>query len=238
MNNLENYKNKATLTDNEMDAITGELIQGKFNQERRDAWKTKLANQHNIERTTVTTAATLPKKKGKMRVLYLASAIAAAILLAVIALPLLQSSGSSTDMLAMEYLEEPFPNNLIKKDGNASASELRLRATEAYSAEEYVTAAERYQQLIATGDIQVDDYLYLGLSELYTEQFAASVQHLEAAQPLATQSKNFEQEVDWFLSLAYLRNEQNNKAKTLLQKIVESKSWRNQQASALLEQLN
>ncbi len=235
MKNLEKYKRDMTLSEQELDTITRDLLKGKFNEERRNSWKSKLAAQHDVERTSsATTIEMKPKDRGRLRPLYIISAIAATIALLLVVLPLFQSSGTSPQQLAMEYLEKPFPHNAVRGD---EVSTTRLRATEAYNEQNFGAAMQQYNTLIASEEAEVGDYFYLGLSELYTEQYPLAVQHLEQAQALAASGKEFQQEIDWYLSLAYLQAEHTAKAKTLLQQIVNNKQWKQADAIKLLEQI-
>lgn len=54
---------------------------------------------------------------------------------------------------------------------------------------------------------------------------------------LASQNGILHDEAEWFLSLAYLKSGDITKGKTLLQKIVNTKSWLYKKATEILEAL-
>lgn len=234
MKHLKKYKSDDSLSGEELEKATRDLLSAKFNEERRAAWKAQLAKDHAVQRTIVQEVK-LPKRR---RFLYVAMAAAAALLFLLVAFPFIrQSSDTSVQALAMEYLEEPYPNNMMKKGEQTSIPETRLKAIAAYNQTDYIDAKGFYKQIIQSDEVEVGDYLYLGLSELYTENYADAVAYLEEAKPLTITNHKFEQEVNWFLSLAYVQNQQVEDARLLLQTIVRDKTWMHQNASKLLEQL-
>jgi len=227
MKNIEKYKGNRPLTEQELEEITQHLIQSKFDEDKKSKWAKKLAQEHKVTRNS---------NRRFLNVPFRVVAIAASVLLLIALIPVLGLfQDSTTDLLAEYTIENPYPNKLIRKSTEASVSEIRLEATEAYVAENYKVAIEKYQQLQSNSTANLEDLLYLGLSQLYEQQTLMAVKTLENAQKQSQIEQRFEQEIDWFLALTYLQNEEKSKAKQLLQKIIAQKQWRITDAEKILK---
>ena len=226
MNPFEDYKNGQPMTGEILEAVTRGIVRLQVQQEQRKHWGSHLKNQYGVER----------KPRTIRRWMF---AVAAAVALLLLSIPLYQNIYRvDASQLATQYLQEsPFPNPLIRKDVQLSVPEIRLRATEAYSRAEYEVAIPYYMQLLNNGEAQVDDYLYLGLSELYLSLPAKAVPHLETARQLALQTGRYQVETAWFLALAYVQRQQPEKAKPLLRTVQGHGGWNADKAARLLESL-
>lgn len=229
MENFEKYKNQEQLSEQELEEITRNLIQAKFNREKKQKWATQLTQEYQTERT----------QTAKIRKLPLTTiAIAASIVLMLALIPVLGLFRTSTESLLAEYtIENPYPNKLIRKSTEADISEIRLEATEAYNQQQFEKAIQQYQELEKSKEANLEDLLYLGLSQIYEKQSQNAVNTLEKAQIESQQEQRFEQEINWFLALAYLQNEEEMKSKKLLEKIIEENAWRAMDAGKLLENI-
>lgn len=227
MENLEQYKNQGEMSEQALDEVTRAFLQAKLDREKKAAWVNRLAEKHQIHRTPTAKVRSIP-----FRVI----AIAASILLAIALIPILGLFSNSAEALLAEYtIENPYPNRTIRKSTEADLSEIRLNATEAYNQQQFAAAIENYQQLVQQDQAQLEDLLYLGLSQIYEQESQNAVETLEKAQVLSVQTQSFEQEIDWFLALAYLQNEAVADAKQLLDKIVNTNAWRAADAQKLLD---
>jgi len=79
-------------------------------------------------------------------------------------------------------------------------------------------------------------HFYAGLVQLYKQPptYDAAVKHLEKA---LTYQSAYDEETNWFLSLAYLKNGQSDEASTLLKQIVVKQAWNWKFAQLLLTKL-
>lgn len=231
MKNLEKFK-KGILTAEETESYTKQLVQVKFDQERKDRWQQQLKDKYQISRFE-------QKKTGNIRRLFTVIGAAAAIgLLLVFAQPLLQKFTPKQYLqLTEQYLkEEPFPNPLVRK-GEQETAMLRLRAAESYSLGNYQKSIELNELLIKSKEAVVDDYFYLGLSHLYLNEYELALPNLQKASQLSIESRNrFQQEIQWFLSLALIKSEQIESAKATL-KAIKSDEWNFAKAQTLIQQL-
>lgn len=227
MKNIEKYKGNRSLTEQELEEITQHLIQKKFDEDKKSRWAKKLVQEHKVVRNS---------KKRFLNIPFRAVAIAASVLLLIGLIPVLGLfQNSTTDLLAEYTIENPYPNKLIRKSATESVPEIRLEATEAYNQKNYEVAIENYRLLQSNQTANLEDLLYLGLSQLYEKETSMAIATLEEAQNRSKIEQRFEQELDWFLALSYLQNKENEKAKKVLQKIINQKQWRMTDAQKILK---
>ncbi|MEL6941445.1 MAG: hypothetical protein AAFO82_02160 [Bacteroidota bacterium] len=227
MENFEKYKSQQQLSEQELEEITRDLIQAKFNEEKKQKWANQLDQEFQVERNSTAKIRKIP-----FRVI----AIAASLLLIIAIVSMLDLFRTSTSDLLAEYtIENPYPNKLIRKSAEEEIPEIRLAATEAYNQEDFQAAIEKYGQLKSAGNANLEDLLYLGLSQLYEDQSVSAVKTLQEAQRRSQTEQRFEQEIQWFLALAHLQNGEKGESKKLLEAIVTKKAWRVMDAEKLLE---
>ncbi|MEM9884523.1 MAG: hypothetical protein AAF849_01430 [Bacteroidota bacterium] len=229
MKNLDQYKSQEAMSEQELEASSRVFIQAKFDEAKKASWADQLEKKYQTERTTTAKIRSIP---------FRAIAVAASIVLLLALLPVLGLFRDSTeDLLAAYTVENPYPNQLIRKSAETTLAELRVSAAEAYNQQQYALAIQEYQKLLQDKQANVEDLLYLGLSQIYEKQSADAVATLEKAVLQSKQEQRFEQEIDWFLALAYLQNEEVGKAKRLLEKIVANQAWRAADAEKLLNSM-
>ena len=227
---LDKYK-QGDLTEEELNLFTGALIRAKFNQAQKDKWAQKLATEHQIQRDA-------PKVKF-LQLHFRKLAIAAAILLLVALIPFLQNYlQPPSQQLANSYLENRLSLPDIKRGTTPETTfDLRKKARDAYINKDYPTASNAYEAILNSDLAKGEDYLFAGLSNLYNDQFGQAVKKLELAQTNIAAGQTFWEETNWFLSLAYLKNEEFVKAKQLLNKIIETDGFYSDQAQKILSTL-
>jgi Flp pilus assembly protein TadD len=154
-----------------------------------------------------------------------------------LAYPLLFSQPSSLEQQLELALAEPFPNYLTRKGEAESTETLRLEMAEAYNAKKYEQAINLGNQLVQTSNQQIDDLFFLGLSHLYQGELSSAISFLELARQSGEKDGRFQEEIDWYLAIAYLKNEDWAFAKSLLVKIAEKEQWNEATARTLLKKL-
>ncbi|MEO1514042.1 MAG: hypothetical protein AAFV95_03490 [Bacteroidota bacterium] len=232
MKNLKNYVNKE-MTDESMNDFTRKLIHAKFDQEQKDEWAARLAEEQQVHRSP-STGAKVRRFRSPLIV-----AIAAAIAILMVAVPLFYSGGTSShDQLADALLVETRLANPITRKGEIDESQMRLQMADAYNQFLYPQAIELGKQLVQSPTSQGQDFLFLGLSYLYEGQFEEAITHLSAVSQHPANGQNLEQESRWFLSLAYVKVGKLEEARNELRQIVEKEHWPSQKAVQLLDQLN
>lgn len=233
MEHFEAYKNNDDLSPEELDDLTKSLIQAKFDREKRANWAKQLEEKHSVRPFP----SIVPQKKQR-RWQSPIIAIAASLALLLVALVIWQPFQSQTDQLVASYTtENPFPNNLVRKGNSKAIPDLRLEAAETYVEGDYSSAASLYEQLRTSDKSTVEDALFLGLCQLYTQQYEAAVATFETAKPQSVVEDQFQQEINWFLALAYIQQDNISDARTQLEYIVSNKHWRHADAAKLLKTL-
>lgn len=225
---LDHYK-QGTLTDEELETLTGELLRASFNRNRRKRWTTLLQEQYQVSEN----APPLPSKTINKRVLMWVGAIAAAILLLFVStLALRNFTSPSYEQLADVYMEETFFINPNITKGDEDHRQLKLDAIYAYNEHDFAKAIQYYENLIEQGQTEDGNYFYLALSYLYNQQHTKAIEKLV----LLDGNDRFQEEQQWFLALAYLKADQVDMAKNTLSQI-KPNMWNYNKAQKLLEKI-
>jgi len=233
MKELDKFKNR-DLKPKEEEQFLRKLVKNKHKFEQKAKWSEILAKEEQITR--------LQQKKTKRikRVYLWVTAAAAAGILFFVIPPLLYQQ-ESPKVLAHQLLEaDIFPNPTIRKglEEVSEVSELRQAAATVYGLANYPEAQKLYAQIIGTPEAILDDYLYLGLSQLYVGQVRLAISNLERALVLSEEKEGrFNQELNWFLALSYLKNDNFDKAQKFLDKI-KPRDWKYEEAQSLLKRLD
>lgn len=229
---LDKYK-QGKLTEEELDLFTGELVRAKFNQAQKDKWAKKLVVEHHIKRE-------VPVKRKTLKLPFRKLAIAASILLLVALIPFLQNYlQPESQKLANSYLENRLSLPDIQRGTKTvdATVDLRIKANTAYANKNFIAATKAYETILDSNRREDIDYLFAGLSYLYSEQPQEAVNKLTLAQAKISEGQNFWEETNWFLSLAYLKNEEIEKARNQLKMIVEMDGFYSDKAQEILSTL-
>jgi len=228
---LDKYK-KGDLTEAELDLFTGELVRAKFNQAQKDKWAKKLAAEYEVKRE-------IPPKAKVIQFPYKKLAIAASILLLLALIPFLQNYiQPKSQQLANTYIENRLSLPDIKR-GTTSVEiiNLKTKAHKAYTNKNFKGASIAYEAFLNTEDSEGVDYLFAGLSYLYSGNSKEAVKKLTVAQTKITEGQSFWEETNWFLSLAYLKNEEIKKAQQQLKAIIKTDNFYSDKAQKILSTL-
>ncbi len=214
----------------ELETFTKKFLKAKFDRDRKRRWSKILEEKHGIAPPGD------KQHKRKVRTFYLWLGTAAAIaLLFLMYITYLQTEKYSYQELAGNYLEQSFFQNKELSKGDLDIGQLTIDATAAYNRKEFDRAIDNYEKVIALGAGESEDFFFLGLSYLYTQNQLRAIEILSSLKENEKTGK-FENETTWFLALAYLQNKEPEKAKPLLLEIKNSE-WNNQAAKELLELL-
>ena len=213
---------------NEQERKTRLFLKQKFESQFRQEWEKKLAAfvLQNLSQAL---------KKRTLSILRVTS-IAASIAFLLFAAFYLLDFGAQKDPLTLA--EAMVNEQLFEHPGNTKSlqnvAELRSTAEDAYNQKQYRKAIQAWQQIISENGASAEDRFYLGLAYLYNQQYGNAIQELEN-KPSA-ETDQFIQERQWFLALAFILNQQNEKAKTILNQI-QVQDWKYQEAQELLKSL-
>ena len=167
------------------------LLQGQARREARKQQLQALGQEYFPAQATLGQRAMLPRR----RLLWLATAAAAAVVALVLAWPFL--FGPS---LYEQYAQHP-PLALAEKSTDAL---IDWSATEkAFNTGDYATAAKLLEQYLAQQPADGQARLYLGIAELEMDRYEAARRHFLALSAAADPAlKDY---ADWYLALSYLK---------------------------------
>ena len=230
MKKLESYF-KNQLAEKEEEQITKVLLANHFDRKLENRWRKLLESKHQV---------VPPKKKSpKSTALYWKiGKVAASIALLIVALQVFPLFAEPTTQdLLVAYLDTPYEHSNNKK--GVTKEDARMRATDAYNRKDYPTVIRLYQQIINAGEGDIGTHFYLGLSYLYDEQILEAIQQLTQAYAMPPSNDIQDKTtIAWYLSLAYLKNDQVPLAKDLLEKVVvEGVKKQKEKARELLQTL-
>lgn len=219
---------KRDISPEELEETSERFLQEMFNDELRRKWSQKLAQEQHLERKGTSR---------KIRILWMAG-IAASLLLGIVTWQFLSESVSSKKELVAMYLEDYVVNDETRK-GGAGDELLRQESIEAYNREDFVQAAILRQQVVDRDSaVTKADLYYLGLSYLYQEppQAQKAIPILEKSSQLP--GRRFALEGQWYLALAYIVNNEDDKARPILEQLIDLQQWKAEEAAALLQLLD
>ena len=216
------------LPEEELTDAEQQLLQKVLDRELSEKWAQNLAQQ-GVHRQVA------PKLR-LFRRQWLA--VAASLLLVVAAWWLWNSANPKAQRLADNYLKEPFGLSSTTFRDDSQLAPQRKTALEAYQNRRYEAALSAVQSLITANQAQAADYFLAGLCSLYqaNPDDQGAVNYFLNAR--AADPAKFADEIAWYLSLAYIRQHQPEKATAELSKIIEGNTSRNKdKAAELLREL-
>jgi len=216
-------RNIQSLTPKEEDHLFSSILQQKFDQELKEEWAKKLSKDFGISKT----AGDQSDKKWNIRKLFLISTgIAASILF----LTLWQFNFSNQTMQSHELALMELDEKLIhpgNTKGDISNALVKQQAIQSFNNEDFIGAISYFEQLTSPA---ADDQYYLGMSYLYNKQYDKSITIFEKIPA----GSIVDQEVKWYLCIAYVLNGNDQLAKDKLSNF-EEKEWKATQAKKLLQ---
>ncbi len=208
---LNQYLNDE-LSENESEAVEKDLIKAMFFQEKKEQWRAQMQPEAKVIRLST----------------YLKAA-AAALILFVGSWYLLSQNNENASQRADRYIEDRFREPETKR-GSETTEQLWATAKKAYGQKRYADAILDLKKF-DTAKTE-EQYFYQGLCHLYQKEYTQACEQLLLSQ---NKGKNYEVEVKWFLSLAYIKQNENAKAKIELQYFIENKNIYSESASELLK---
>ena len=236
---------KGQLSEEEMDTFTKDIVQEHFEEEQlKNQWKTILDQDEELQALKNQQASDSPKlvasrPKGIRRFKILFQVAATVLLLIAAGLFFYEAPDPipvlSYAQLTEVHLEKPYSNS-GSRSGALESSEIRIQANDAYRQKNYAQAIPLFQELNSLPEKQSSDVFYLGLSHLYLGEYDLAIKNLEIIH--SDTGSSLHKESSWFLSLAYLKANQLDAAKNILQNLADSKGWKSQDAQLLLQAIN
>ena len=122
---------------------------------------------------------------------------------------------SPVDQLLSEHYAKPHARDILKWPNTTLA--VRGNAYIFYQNKEYSKSISSFEQLISNGEGEQEDFFYLGLSYLYTQQPNKAAKHLKTL--IDGPPNNYQDIATWYLALALTDAEAYDEAKVYLSKV-------------------
>ena len=211
----------------EVENVLDQALQAQFDTQLKAKWARQLEEDHDVVRALV-----VPPRKQPYRLWAIGLGIAAGLALAVI---LFFAPGENQNLslqeLALQHLNQTEILYTNSTKGESDSLKNKIKAIQAFNATQYAKAFEYYSQLPHP---QQEDLYYMGLAALLSQQYPEAVAHLGA---LASQDSPFNEEVNWYVSMAYILNAQPEAARKQLRQIHASE-WNYDMAQSWLNQMD
>lgn len=226
---VKKYREDQALDPQEMEQISNQLINAGLDFQQKEKWAKMLADEHGITR---------PVPAKTVRLMPSLLKIAAGILL-LIGLYLLWPKGTGTPsleaQLALHLEADALPHSDVRK-GPSDLEDLQQSFIDAYNAEDYTQAVTLGNQLVQQETTKSNENLfYLALSHFYLKNYDEARSILAPLQSEIPEGRPFRQESAWFLSLAYLKLGEFDKAEPLLKELEGAEAWKSDAARQLLD---
>jgi len=221
MQQLSKYFN-SELSETEQEEITKRLLENHFDDQSKARWRKILETEYKVSATQKNKAI---KTNLFVKIGMIAASVAFVFLIGNFFFDSSNQhkSKANTAELLKGYLAEKYDPLSLKK--SPREDDLRTKAINAYVLGDYEKAINYFDQISMEGE----DYVFKGLSYLYTHQPERAIPSLQKAIDLVPFGGfRVSEEIRWQLSLAYLKNEQDEKAIVELKRIANNKFGKRQ----------
>ncbi len=214
----------AAVSPEERELVVKKALRQVIHIEQRKEWEQVLNHQHGITRIEKNQLL----KISWMKLLTVAASFAAFIF----AGHYFFNQQQTIQALAQEYLAEvPVHHPGLSKGVSEQDEQNRQIAISLFDSQKYAGAIDKFNVIVK---LSVQDQFYLGLSYLYYGEIDSAIPLFVE---LDKQTIQYREEVNWFLSLAYILNNDQSKAKIQLEQI-KNGDWNFQKSKSLLTKLN
>lgn len=138
------------------------------------------------------------------------------------------SSVSNEDLFESYFSRYP---DVVSVRGNINLN--LAKGMEEYSSGRYDTAKKYFNSVSSNSNQKQDAIFYLAMSHLILKETNQAIEYLEE---LSIQKTQYQPQVNWYLALAYLRKNDNNKAISCF-KMIEKDAFKSAEAQKLLNEL-
>ncbi len=209
-----------------MDRNNEQLIQDKFDRDKKKIWEQKLKEQYGVERTAT------PKKRPFYK-LYIAASF---LVLLAVSVYFITSNATPDHLLAVnDHLEDLTVISKQRFRGD-NATDLQIeKAGQYYRDKQFDESIVILQQIIASGKTM--GTAYYDLAVCYLQKPSPEPGQAIAFLKLSESFNGPKEETTWMLSLAYLKDGQKDKGIEGLSEIADKKMYKSSEAGKLLDLL-
>ncbi len=217
---------RGNMSADEQDHYLQKLFDQRANALRKQRWAKLLAEQEQIIREP---SPTKPSNNWRS-FLFIAAGLA---MLMAFCLWWLQPQNEPMQ-LADQYLNSADIHDPRGIKGEIETETLRLQAVEAFNDGNYTEAITAYEALERnTNTLTIEDQFHFALAFLLDKRSAEAIPRLQSLQG----EPRYQQEVQWYLGLAHLQNNDPEAAQGVLEQI-QAAEWQYQAAQEILSKLS
>ncbi len=141
----------------------------------------------------------------------------------------------STNQKIVENAFEPIPYpDMVTRGSGDELSNLEKIAISAYNTENYEVSAEHFLKLHKKYPENTKYSLFLGISYMGLNKVDKAIEVLESIES----NEKFEDDIRWYLALAYLKTKNKDKARVLFEELADSSSYYRESAIDIYDMLN
>ena len=231
MNSIKDYLN-GNFSEKELELISDQLINAKFDQEKRKEWVNKLRQEHGVHKNPGLAAGIIRYKR------HFVFAIAATLLLLISVFIIFSKTGTPKYLQAVNeqisQLKIMGDQSILRK-GPQELEKIRTAATLSYVNKNYEESIKYWKELTERNVAGGMDFFYLGLCQLQQR-------HSEPKDALQSFQKSREldgpeAELAWVIALCHLKSGTIDQGKVQLEQIINSKGYKQESAKKLLRLL-
>lgn len=127
------------------------------------------------------------------------------------------------------------PDAPVRGSENTSLSEVEYHAMTAYEAEDYKKAVNYYETLFNEYPRNTKNALFLSISYLGVNNPTKAIQVLSRIDNV---EENYKSDISWYLALAYLKNNEKNSARIILDGLTKEDNFYTESAQEILKALS
>jgi len=230
MKNIQSYIDP-NISSKELDHLTEKILTEKFYQEKKKSWKEKLNQMEPLQKSKTPLKVVHKKKSNRWWLL-----IAAALIPIVGALTVFWPTPPSANQMAANFFNaEEMPSPQIRKAID-EVPQWRSEANLLFNDGQFEKAILSFEKMEKEMPLTSEDHFFKGLSHFKLGQIETAISNFLVIKSRADEYPKFQRETTWFLALAYIHQNDFEKASIQLKKMKEG-TWRNKEATKLLMEI-
>ena len=146
----------------------------------------------------------------------------------------LQHGPNNEDIFQKFY--SPYETTISYRSGNTETDRLLMRAMECYEAHDYDKALVLFEEVLKDREGDMSLNLYSGISYMEEEKYTNASKSFNEI--IDHNDNLFVEQAKWYLSMCYIKTNEDKKAEVLLRELIEQKSYYKDLASKVLKDLD
>ncbi|MFC2096601.1 tol-pal system YbgF family protein [Bacteroidota bacterium] len=137
---------------------------------------------------------------------------------------------------AFEKYYTPYEVSVTHRSGNTEVDRILINALERYEEQDYEQALTLFEEVLEYRQNDMAVNLYSGITYMEEEKYQKATKSFNSI--ISDHDNLFIEQAKWYLAMCYLKTENTDKAKDVLNEIIEEESYYKSQAIRLLKDLS